>query len=49
MRRAMVVILILALLLALDIIFNGSRFSAALTREIAEFGRLINRTVDEMF
>jgi hypothetical protein len=49
MRRAFLVVLIIALLVALDALFNGYRVTEGIYRGIVEFGRLINRTVDQFF
>jgi hypothetical protein len=49
MRRALVVVLLIVVLLGIDVIFNDFRFSAAMYREVLEFGRLFTRTVDEIF
>ena len=49
MRRALIVVLLVVVLVALDAIFNESRFGGALYREVMEFGRIVNRTVTEMF
>jgi hypothetical protein len=49
MRRALVVILLVAVLLALDATFNGFRVTGAVYREIVEFGRLFTRTIEELF
>jgi hypothetical protein len=48
MRRALVVVLLVVLLVALDIIFNEARVSGGVYREVTEFGRILNRTVGEM-
>jgi hypothetical protein len=48
MRRALVVVLLVVLLVALDIIFNEARVSGGFYREAMEFGRILNRTVSEM-
>jgi hypothetical protein len=49
MRRALVVVLVVVVLVALDAVFNEARVSGALYREVLEFGRVLNRTVSEMF
>jgi hypothetical protein len=49
MRRVLLVVSIVLLLVVLDAVFNGYRFTGAVYREIAEFGRVVNRTIDEVF
>jgi hypothetical protein len=49
MRRALMVVLFVMLLLAIDAVFNEYRFTAAIYRGVLEFARLVNRTIDEMF
>jgi hypothetical protein len=49
MRRAMVAVGFVVLLFALDATFNDYRFSGAIYREIAEFGRVVNRVVSQGF
>jgi hypothetical protein len=49
MRRALIVVLLVVALVALDAVFNDARVSGALYREVMEFGRILNRTVSELF
>ena len=49
MRRALIVVLAIFVLLMLDGVFNGYRISGGLLHEVQEFGRVVTRTLDEMF
>ncbi len=49
MRRALVVVLLVVVLVAIDAAFNEFRFSGAVYREVLEFGRLFTRTIDGIF
>jgi len=49
MRRVLLVISIVLLLVVLDAAFNGYRVTGGIYREIAEFGRVVIRTIDEIF
>jgi hypothetical protein len=49
MRRLLLAVSIVLLLVVLDAAFNGYRFTGGIYREIAEFGRVVNRTIGELF